>query len=596
MKYILSRFFLLVFFILIVVVALETQTNAQLRFVETQTNFQPTVAYEVNTRDDIALADLDQGFSCFDSGPTCSLRAAIERANADTSSNSITITFKNNGVHTLRLGIGSGGAEVGDLDITRNLTIHGNGPQNTIIEGSQLHDRLFEMSGNIDVTIENLTLRNDSEVAIGGCILNRISGYRSTNPGKLTLRNVVITGCQGGAGGAIANYGALVIESSTLKFNHSVGTAFGGGAILNGANAALTIIRSSLLSNTSDGKGGALSLDPRALPPGVTTPQPPRTPITSLILSNSTIHGNRAQGDGGGLFQFEGVSHLSYSAITGNNAQRGGGVYIETTPTGGLSPQMRLHATIIAENSAQTGSIDCEGLRNGGGTSILTFGYNLLGTMSNTACAIDTTFASTPSGDVIGTDATQIRFASFIDNGTIPPFRLLSPGSNAIDAVPQSECRRFISSPQHTPFSRNQTNSEDQRMATRPVGNNCDIGPVEGFCGDTVTQPGEACDDGNSINTDLCTNACAAPRCGDGFTQAGEACEMGAMNSNTTPNACRVDCSAPRCGDNVIDNGEECDDGNALSGDGCSSLCKTETAGTGSGSGTGGGGSVKDRK
>src|SRR6185503_3674453 len=31
------------------------------------------------------------------------------------------------------------------------------------------------------------------------------------------------------------------------------------------------------------------------------------------------------------------------------------------------------------------------------------------------------------------------------------------------------------------------------------------------------------------------------------------------------------------CGDSIVDPGEQCDDGNRLGGDGCSSICTTET-------------------
>jgi cysteine-rich repeat protein len=37
------------------------------------------------------------------------------------------------------------------------------------------------------------------------------------------------------------------------------------------------------------------------------------------------------------------------------------------------------------------------------------------------------------------------------------------------------------------------------------------------------------------------------------------------------------DAGPPKCGNNTIDPGEQCDDGNAINGDGCSSLCQTET-------------------
>ncbi|MDD4319252.1 MAG: DUF4215 domain-containing protein [Candidatus Peribacteraceae bacterium] len=61
-------------------------------------------------------------------------------------------------------------------------------------------------------------------------------------------------------------------------------------------------------------------------------------------------------------------------------------------------------------------------------------------------------------------------------------------------------------------------------------------------CGNGVVDAGEDCDDGNTVNTDTCTNKCGAAACGDGYVQAEE----------------------------------ECDDGNATNDDGCSSLCTME--------------------
>lgn len=62
-------------------------------------------------------------------------------------------------------------------------------------------------------------------------------------------------------------------------------------------------------------------------------------------------------------------------------------------------------------------------------------------------------------------------------------------------------------------------------------------------CSNGVPDTGEQCDDGNSLNTDACTNACRTARCGDGFVWAGF---------------------------------EECDDGNTVDGDSCTNTCQPE--------------------
>ena len=69
------------------------------------------------------------------------------------------------------------------------------------------------------------------------------------------------------------------------------------------------------------------------------------------------------------------------------------------------------------------------------------------------------------------------------------------------------------------------------------------------------------------------------PICGDGIKTKNEACDDGKNTGGY--GKCGPGCVlGPRCGDTVVQaaEGEQCDDGNLVSGDGCSSLCKTDVA------------------
>lgn len=47
-------------------------------------------------------------------------------------------------------------------------------------------------------------------------------------------------------------------------------------------------------------------------------------------------------------------------------------------------------------------------------------------------------------------------------------------------------------------------------------------------CGDTFTEMGEECDDGNMSNTDACVMGCKLNKCGDKFVNMGvEECDDG---------------------------------------------------------------------
>ena len=79
-------------------------------------------------------------------------------------------------------------------------------------------------------------------------------------------------------------------------------------------------------------------------------------------------------------------------------------------------------------------------------------------------------------------------------------------------------------------------------------------------CGNGLREGAEECDDGNRVNPDTCTNTCKLPLCGDGILQKGEECDPPLLNNGNTA-WCSETCKKARCGDGTLQKGEECDAG-----------------------------------
>lgn len=97
-------------------------------------------------------------------------------------------------------------------------------------------------------------------------------------------------------------------------------------------------------------------------------------------------------------------------------------------------------------------------------------------------------------------------------------------------------------------------------------------------CGDGFRQGAEQCDDGNDVQTDECTGICKPPACGDGYIQENEYCDDGNRNNL---DLCTNKCSKPVCGDGIRQAGEDCDDGNTVDGDACTDVCAFPSCGNG---------------
>ena len=100
-------------------------------------------------------------------------------------------------------------------------------------------------------------------------------------------------------------------------------------------------------------------------------------------------------------------------------------------------------------------------------------------------------------------------------------------------------------------------------------------------CGNGIIEPGEVCDDGNSVNNDRCDNTCTRiAACGNGYVEIGEQCDDGnSVDGDSCNNNCTLNAV---CGNGIIEPGEVCDDGNLVNNDRCNNTC-TRIAACGNG-------------
>ena len=180
----------------------------------------------VTTLDDELNSDAD-----------CSLREAIQAANTNATvdactagSGADTITLPT-GTYALSIsGAGEDSNATGDLDISDDLTINGQGATSTIIDGGTI-DRVLDVSPGVAATFAGVTIT-------GGDSGAGVSGGGVRNRGSLTIDNSVVTGnaagdttsvgAGAGGGGVLNDAGTLVINNSPVSSN----VAFTGGVLI----------------------------------------------------------------------------------------------------------------------------------------------------------------------------------------------------------------------------------------------------------------------------------------------------------------------------------------------------------------------------
>jgi hypothetical protein len=307
---------------------------------------------------------------CQTASGDCTLRAAIQQADADAPGAPDEIDFGVPGEITLESAL---------PDLTRSMFITGTTSKNTIsrdVNASAF--RIFNITAG-SVGLENLIMRfGNVPDGCGG-------GIAVVSFGTLQLTGSTVTLNSAGLGGAgICANGATTITRSTISLNFA-DTSLGGGVY---TQSAVDLTDTTLIGNRARDGGGVFNLDGTvtatratfnanvALGGGAFGAGGGGGAVfnylssSAAFLIDSTVVANTATGlRGGGIENFN--AHLSVvnTTIAGNSAATGGGVDDQLSLV--TYPNTFLNA-LIAHNTATVASPDL----NSGATSA---GNNLIG-------------------------------------------------------------------------------------------------------------------------------------------------------------------------------------------------------------------------
>ena len=289
---------------------------------------------------------------CKDTNNHCTLRAAIDESNANPDLTSIQLSVVGPIVLTIP-GTGEADNHTGNLNINEPVELYGAGPYASVIDGGRL-DGVLTIASGANTVLRDLSLVNGLQTTGTGAGLY-------ANDVQVILQNVVVQNNQSNnpaanlKGAGIANGGFMsLLYSQVVKNSETVG--YGGGAgIFN--EGGLTILRSQVNDNMITAStpvsllGGAGILNSGA-----------------LELYQSAVERNTyTNGYGGGMFNLlAGRIDITASLVDGNMAMTGAGIY--------NGADMSLISSTISGNAA---TADGGGIYNAAGKTIAMRGVTL---------------------------------------------------------------------------------------------------------------------------------------------------------------------------------------------------------------------------
>ena len=295
---------------------------------------QAALTFTVNTTADVHDAHPGDG-KCAGSDGRCTLRAALEEADAAASGSTVRITVP---AGTYALSLGS--LTVGSASVPLTITVAGAGDGSTVVRATGAF-RVMTVAAHATALLKNLKVT-------GGKAGPNSYGGGIFSHGTLTLSGDALTGNQAGAGGGVANAGgSLTVTGSKIETNN--GGQFGGGGIQNGGPAnipgSVLVMSSTVSGNVTTNEGGGIfsgqnghpagpgrsRVAPRQLcpPPRCASPQVRAVAGLTLTVTDSRINGNRGGNGGGGIAAEASAASLTGSQVADNTAGAaiGGGVF-----------------------------------------------------------------------------------------------------------------------------------------------------------------------------------------------------------------------------------------------------------------------------
>lgn len=308
----------------------------------------------------------------------------------------------------------------GDLDVIAGAGIYGVGPATRIL-GLGSAERVFELDPvnptNIGATYNFADLLIGNGAGIGpGAGIRADNGNDHVALNRVTLENNNATLL---SGGGMSSNGPTVVIDSVVRNNSA--SSSGGGLAFSGTNAntRVDVVRSTIAGNSSSsassGGGGGIYGQ------------------TNLFLVDSTVSGNQARFNGGGVISTTSTGRLTLlnSTVVGNRADSdangtgiGGGIRMEGNTAA-------LYNSVGAANLANATADDCSKTP---GLTAVTLIHNH---MEAAAGAASNCGFAAGSNNIEGVPA---LLAALADNGGPGQTHYPLPGSPLIDSGDASTC------------------------------------------------------------------------------------------------------------------------------------------------------------